>query len=611
MKRILLGLLLCVFYQGYSQLSLAPFASGITNLVDIASCGDQRIFLVQRSGVILIADSNGTMHSTPFLDIQSRVHATGLEPGLLSMTFAPDFKQSGVFYVYYTQINTYHNIITRFRVSADPDVADTSSEQIIIDVSTTTTHLGGDMAFGKDGYLYIGLGDGGGEGDPSNHAQDSTLLLGKFLRLDVSDVAHAGYTVPATNPFLGSAFRDEIWSVGFRNPWRWSFDRLTHDMWIGDVGQGVREEVDFEPSWNRGGKNYGWRCYEGTQTYNTSNCASASDYQQPVFEYPHGGACSVTGGFRYRGSSYSSIFGKYFFSDWCNTSIRTLVKNGSVVTDSSYGSMGISSGPVCFGEDQWGDLLVGTYNGTVYRLVDLSAHHVAWIWDEDSMHVCLQSNTVLQTPAGPGFHYQWYMDGVAVGNDTNILQVNTAANYSVDVQNAFGITESSTTVAVDFVTVPTVSIAGLDTVYCVAHAPVTVLPSPLGGVFKIDGVVQAIPQFDPAALGIGNHFVEYTYTTNYGCTNSTLMNVRVTACLNTGSIDPENKLVFPVPARDRLIIADAGEITCFDLSGRILTLPCIAESDKTTLDTRELSPGIYFCRIKKHGTTYIVKWIKE
>ncbi|HNP99988.1 MAG TPA: T9SS type A sorting domain-containing protein, partial [Bacteroidia bacterium] len=216
-----------------------------------------------------------------------------------------------------------------------------------------------------------------------------------------------------------------------------------------------------------------------------------------------------------------------------------------------------------------------------------------------------------QTPAGPGFHYQWYMDGVAVGNDTNILQVNTAANYSVDVQNAFGITESSTTVAVDFVTVPTVSIAGLDTVYCVAHAPVTVLPSPLGGVFKIDGVVQAIPQFDPAALGIGNHFVEYTYTTNYGCTNSTLMNVRVTACLNTGSIDPENKLVFPVPARDRLIIADAGEITCFDLSGRILTLPCIAESDKTTLDTRELSPGIYFCRIKKHGTTYIVKWIKE
>ena len=157
MKRILLGLLLCVFYQGYSQLSLAPFASGITNLVDIASCGDQRIFLVQRSGVILIADSNGTMHSTPFLDIQSRVHATGLEPGLLSMTFAP-ILNSQEYFMYYTQINTYHNIITRFRVSADPDVADTSSEQIIIDVSTTTTHLGGDMAFGKDGYLYIGLG---------------------------------------------------------------------------------------------------------------------------------------------------------------------------------------------------------------------------------------------------------------------------------------------------------------------------------------------------------------------------------------------------------------------------------------------------------------------
>lgn len=603
---------LCIFISGlsYSQISLVPFATGITGIVDIASAGDERIFLVQKSGIILIADSAGNLNPSPFLDIRGRVYSTTLEPGMLSLVFAPDFKQSGVFYVYYNQVNTHDNLISRFRLTANPDEADSTSEQIIINISTTTTHLGGDMAFGKDGFLYIGLGDGGGEGDPSNHAQDSTLLLGKFLRLDVSNTALAGYSVPPTNPFLGSTFPDEVWSVGFRNPWRWSFDRLTYDMWIGDVGQGSREEVDFAPSWDKGGKNYGWRCYEGNVTYNTVDCSASNLYTAPIYEYPHTSGCSVTGGFVCRGSSYHTLFGQYFYSDWCNTSIRRLIKHGSVISDSSYGSLGISSGPVCFGEDQWGDILVGA-SSNVYRLIDPGAHHVAWIWDEDTMHVCAQSTALLQTPAGPGFHYQWYRNGILTGTDTNQITATNSAAYFVIVQNANGLPQTSTTVYVLFEPLPNVSIAGLDSVYCLNDAPANFLVNPLGGQLKIDGVNQSVQEFDPGAYGIGFHFLEYSYTTSYGCTNSSLSSVRVDACLSVTNTELDKGVLYPNPAGDYLNMPESGEYLFFDQSGRILKLTTTKTNDKFSVYTKDLAPGIYFCRITSMKTVKTYKWVKE
>lgn len=593
-----------------AQVQLVPVTTGLSNLVDIASSGDERIFLVQKNGLILISDSSGTLNPTPFLDIRSRVYSTTLEPGLLSLAFPPDFKQSGVFYVYYNQVNTNDNLISRFRISPNPDVADTSSEQIIINVSSTATHLGGDMAFGKDNFLYIGLGDGGGEGDPSNHAQDSTLFLGKFLRLDVSDLNLAGYHVPPTNPFHGSAYRDEIWSVGFRNPWRWSFDRLTYDKWIGDVGQGTREEVDFEPYWERGGKNYGWRCYEGTATYNTTDCAASALYTAPAHEYLHTSGCSVTGGYIYRGSSYHTLFGKYFYSDWCSPSLRRLIRTGTTFADSSYGNLGLSSGPLCFGEDQWGDILVGI-STTMYRLIDPSAHHVAWIWDEDTMHVCAQTAAILQTPAGAGFHYQWFQNGTPFGNDTNVISTNSAADYYVIVQNASGLPQTSSTVHVSFEPVPVVSISGLDTVNCINDPVTNFLINPLGGQLRIDGIPQVIPQFNPAELGTGQHFVEYTYTTSYGCSGSALQTVRVDACLSVNTI-PENEIqAYPVPAGDFLVVPMSGKIRIYDASGREIKTDAKQDEENQIVSVKNLVPGFYICTVQSEMTLMSFKWIKK
>ncbi len=378
MKHYLLCLLVVGFsvqvLQAQPKVVLELFASGFNRPVDIAHCGDSRLFVVEQRGLIWVLDSAGNRLDT-FLNIVARVRSTANEQGLLGLAFAPDYAQSGHFFVNYTRQPDGATVVSRFSVSSsNPNRADAGSELVLLTQSQPyNNHNGGCIKFGPDGYLYIGLGDGGSGGDPQNFAQNPMSWLGKTLRIDVRNASAAQpYEVPADNPFVGnSAFRPEIWSWGWRNHWRFSFDRLTGDFWAGDVGQNAREEIDFEPA-GAGGRNYGWRCYEGTLPYNTNGCQPASAYVPPIFEYanPQQGR-SVTGGFVYRGSQHPDLYGYYLFADYVSGRwwATQQVAPDSFVTV----ALGVLTPAQIstFGEDRDGELYIAALSqGTLYRVLE-------------------------------------------------------------------------------------------------------------------------------------------------------------------------------------------------------------------------------------------------
>jgi glucose/arabinose dehydrogenase len=355
------------------NLKLTPVISGLTQPIFATHAGDGsgRLFIAQLDGQILILDGQ-TLNSTPFLDISGIVKTNGGEQGLLGLAFDPDYDTNGYFYVVYSGEPTGSNILARYEVSnGDPDVADSSSGQILLTVAKPAgeeNHNGGMLAFGPDGYLYYGLGDGGGGGD--NHGtigngQDLTALLGKILRLDVSTVP---YTVPPTNPFVGVAGEDEIWAYGVRNPWRFSFDKSTGDLYIGDVGQNTQEEIDFQAAGFAGGANYGWRIREGNLCFNPSNnCGTPTSYVAPVAVYNHSSGCSVTGGYVYRGTAFPGLVGVYLYGDFCTGNLWGLYKNNSnqwvskLIKDTSYN---ISS----FAEGEDGELYLLSIGGDLVHI---------------------------------------------------------------------------------------------------------------------------------------------------------------------------------------------------------------------------------------------------
>ncbi len=352
-------------------LAISPFVSGVPSPIGITHAGDGsgRVFIIQQAGRIRVVKNNALL-ATPFLDISARVSCCG-ERGLLGLAFPPDYELKGYFYVNYTN-TAGTTVISRFQKSAgSDDVADPSTEQILITIAQPfANHNGGHMAFGPtDGQLYVGMGDGGDGGDPGNRAQNPNELLGKMLRLDVETGRPYTYTVPANNPFVNTAgFRPEIWALGLRNPWRFSFDRLTADLYIGDVGQNNFEEIDFQPAASAGGENYGWRIMEGAHCFNPPGC-SVTGLTLPVFEYTHAEGCSITGGYVYRGGTFPRMQGLYFYADYCNGRIWALSRNGSawqstLLLDTS---INVSS----FGEDEAGNLYVASHNsGEVFRVVD-------------------------------------------------------------------------------------------------------------------------------------------------------------------------------------------------------------------------------------------------
>ncbi len=323
-----------------------------------AADGSGRLFVVERDGVIRIYEEGSGLRATPFLNIGLDVD-TFFEGGLLGLAFHPQFSSNGFFYVNYTRDGSgddaLETVIERFQVSdSDSNQADVSSRYEILTIGQRAgNHNGGDIHFGPDGLLYIGMGDGG---RASSTSQDLTNLQGKMLRIDpcATTTCAQRYAVPPDNPFVGQAGRDEIWSVGFRNPYRWSFDRDTGDMFIADVGAGSREEVSFEPMANSGGDNYGWNCREG-EIDGPGGCSGA--FVEPILVYPHTqGNCSITGGYRYRGC-IADLQGTYVFADFCTAKIFF----GSEDTPGNWSFFewaDLGGSVYGFGEDEEGELYV-------------------------------------------------------------------------------------------------------------------------------------------------------------------------------------------------------------------------------------------------------------
>ncbi|MCA9729110.1 MAG: PQQ-dependent sugar dehydrogenase [Candidatus Eisenbacteria bacterium] len=378
----LVGSVILLSASGASAAHLEKIVDNIQKPIYLtAPPGDPRLFFIEEEGRIRIVE-DGQLLPTPFLDISTLLEYDGLFQGLLGMAFHPDYATNGYFYVNYTMTGG-DTRVSRFQVSANPDVADAGSESVVLTVAQPGyDHNGGYIAFGPDdGYLYVAMGDGGYGGTHHLNAQDPTKLLGKLLRLDV-DVP-SGYQIPLDNPFVGVAgYREEIWAIGLRSPWGMTFDRDTHDLWIADVGLKSWEEVNFQPASSTGGENYGWSLMEATHCNIPPSGCDDGSLTHPVYEYPHGPGCSVNGGFVYRGAQIPGLHGCYFFSDWCTSKIWSFRYDGSDLTELTdrSGELGPPPGDsfsylAGFGQDADGELYVIDWNwfgqnqGQIFKIV--------------------------------------------------------------------------------------------------------------------------------------------------------------------------------------------------------------------------------------------------
>ena len=341
---------------------------GLNKPDGIANAGDGsgRIFVLEQPGTVRIIQ-DGLLLADLFLDIRAQVGSQGSEQGLLGIVFDPSYSQNGFFYLNYTDKGG-NTVIARFKVSSNPDQADAASELHILDVQQPyPNHNGGQLAFGPDGYLYIGLGDGGSQADPHGNGQSVQTLLGKLLRIDV----HQGspYAIPADNPFAGGGGRPEIWAYGLRNPWRFSFDPLTHGLYIADVGQDLWEEIDYVPPVYTGpALNFGWNCREGQHDYKGCTASAGSNFTDPVWEYDHSaGNCAIIGGAMYRGQTLPGMDGVYLFGDYCSGQIWGLTNTGGQNWNAKllFQTQFLIT---AFGLDQAGEVYLADQHGDLYRL---------------------------------------------------------------------------------------------------------------------------------------------------------------------------------------------------------------------------------------------------
>lgn len=351
-------------------LNLVPVAGGFTKPTFVTHPGDGsgRLFVTEQVGRIWLID-NGEVYPEPFLDIVDLVGSDASEQGLLSVVFHPDYANNGFFYVNYTDKQG-DTVIARYTVSAgNPNVADPASGTVVLTFDQPyANHNGGQLVFGPDGYLYIGTGDGGSGGDPQNNGQSLNTLLGKILRIDVDNAEP--YGIPADNPFLDvSDARPEIWSYGWRNPWRFSFDRQTGDMYIADVGQNQYEEVHVEPAGSPGGLNYGWNLMEGNHCFRSPDCDPvALNLELPVVEYDHSLGCSITGGYVYRGDLFPDLTGAYLYGDFCSGRVWGLRQEA----DGSWSQAELLASGYrisSFGQDEAGEIYLVDHGGEILRVV--------------------------------------------------------------------------------------------------------------------------------------------------------------------------------------------------------------------------------------------------
>jgi len=418
------------------QLELVQVAINMNAPIGVYCPGDERMFILEQSqSDIEIFDTTGT-YIGKFLDMTGMV-SSGSERGLLGLAFHPDYFNNGRFFINYTDLAG-STVIAEYSVSANPNIADAASAQILMTIAQPfANHNGGHIAFGPDGYLYIGMGDGGSGGDPGNRSQNPSLLLGKMLRIDVDN--GSPYGIPPTNPFINTpGYLPEIWAMGVRNPWKFSFDRVTGDLWIGDVGQNAWEEIDFEPAGSPGGKNWGWRCYEGNAAYNTAGCQPQSSYDSPAAVYSHAAPnnfCSITGGIVYRGSRFPGMVGQYIFCDFCNADFYSLSPDGNGGYTETLALVTAGSGYPAFGEDANGELYVVRTSGVLYRLDDACGSFMPSVNSD--------SNGSL-TCDGPSTIW-WWKDGVLIPGATgsNYIPEESGSYYATATTSAGCVRQSN------------------------------------------------------------------------------------------------------------------------------------------------------------------------
>jgi glucose/arabinose dehydrogenase len=363
------------------DVALRPVGAGFDNPVLLTNAGDgsRRKFVVEQTGYVRIL--SGGPSGTPFLDVHAQIVCCG-ERGLLGLAFHPSFATNGKLYVNYTRAADGATVVDEYRVTTNKNNVDENAtrRQLLVIGQPYENHNGGGMAFGPDGYLYIGMGDGGSGGDPGDRAQNLNSLLGKMLRIDVNGTSSGkAYRIPSTNPYVGKDGLDEIWAYGLRNPWRWSFDRVTGDLWIADVGQGTWEEVNRSTAVSGGGRgvNFGWDDMEGRHCFEPMSGCLTAGRALPIIEYAHAvsGAhnCSVTGGYVYRGVHYLLLRGGYFFADYCSQRIWAVSATASspaVATLLPISAPNIAS----FGQDEDGELYVVSHGGSISQIVELTRY---------------------------------------------------------------------------------------------------------------------------------------------------------------------------------------------------------------------------------------------
>jgi len=350
-------------------LKLDTLATGMSHPLYVTTPpGDRsRLFVVERTGTIRIV-KNGVLQPTPFLDITAEV-STGAEQGILGMAFPPDYATSHFFVVYYVNPSI-QTVLSRFHVaSATSDTALTGEDTLLTIQQPGGDHNGGMLAFGQDHYVYLSVGDGGCCGDPSGHGQDRTELLGSMLRLDVGPTGP--YQIPATNPWASDpTYRHELWNYGLRNPFRFSFDRQTGDLYIGDVGDNTREEIDVVSANSVGGENFGWKIMEGKECFGGGTACNMQGLTLPVWDYPHSQGCSVIGGFVYRGAAIPALRGTYFYLDFCAAWIETFRWSGGGISERRrYTWLDANEHPNSFGEDADGELYITSESGNVFKII--------------------------------------------------------------------------------------------------------------------------------------------------------------------------------------------------------------------------------------------------
>jgi glucose/arabinose dehydrogenase len=360
--------------SGPDRLRLELVTGGLDQPIGITNAGDGsgRLFVHERGGRIMVIEADGSLRAEPFVDLSSRVLSGG-ERGLLGLAFHPRFEENGRLFVHYSRDGDGATVVSELRASSDHATADPAERVVLTVAQPFANHNGGQLSFGPDGYLYLGLGDGGAGGDPFGNGQDPDVLLGKILRLDVDGpVADGrGYALPPDNPYgpegnAPGAGLPEIWAIGLRNPWRFSFDLRLGDLYIGDVGQSGWEEIDRQPADSTGGENYGWNVMEGRHCYQ-SGC-DQTGYVKPIAEYPTATGCAVTGGYVYRGSDQPELQGVYVFSDYCSGIVYTLQVDEGTITPKQVLESGLRVSTL--GEDEEGELyLADLAGGGMYRIL--------------------------------------------------------------------------------------------------------------------------------------------------------------------------------------------------------------------------------------------------